>query len=395
MKIAILDPFSGIAGDMLLGALVDVGLEADWLRALPGRLGLDDVGVAIRSVQRASIACVKVDFSIPPQPHGRHIAEIRRIVAGSGAPEAVRATADAAFTAIATVEGALHAQAAERVHLHEVGAVDAILDVVGTVWGLHELGVERTFCGPVSMGDGFVRAAHGVLPVPAPATLRLLEGHRVRPGPEGSGELVTPTGAALIRALEALEPPAEYTPLRSGFGAGTKELDGRANALRITLAEAAPAAMAEGTAGPTEQLIMITADIDDMPGEYLAAIADDLRAEGALDVVLLPTIMKKGRPGMRIEVLLRPESSRAAEERLLCGSTTIGLRRSAVVRRYLPRREARVGVLGHDIRVKVVTLPDGSRRAKPEFDDVRRVALATGRPARDILRLATEAAEHG
>ena len=175
VKIAILDPFSGIAGDMMLGALVAVGLDPEWLRALPARLALGGVTVHIRDVERAHIACTKVDFDIPPQPHGRHISGIRKLVHDAGLPLTVTARADAAFAAIATVEGELHGMPAEKVHLHEVGAVDAILDVVGSIWGLEMLGVERVYCGPIALGDGTVEAAHGELPVPAPATLRLLE----------------------------------------------------------------------------------------------------------------------------------------------------------------------------------------------------------------------------
>ena len=235
MRIAILDPFSGISGDMTLGALLGVGLDPDWLRALPGRLGLAGIGVDIREVLRGELVCWKVDFNIPPQPHGRHISQIREIVSASGAPASVREKADAAFWAIATAEGAIHGMPPEDVHLHEVGAVDAILDVVGAIWGLAELGVAEVRCGLIRTGDGTVRAAHGLLPVPAPATLKLLEGHRVSPGPEGAGELVTPTGAALVRVLSAGMPPEVYTPVRSGFGAGTKDFPDRANALSIVL----------------------------------------------------------------------------------------------------------------------------------------------------------------
>ncbi|HEX5970658.1 MAG TPA: LarC family nickel insertion protein, partial [Gemmatimonadaceae bacterium] len=182
MRTAILDPFSGIAGDMTLGALLGVGLDAEWLRALPARLALADVRVEIREVLRGELVCWKVDFDIPPQPHGRHIDEIRELVAKSGAPQRVRERADAVFLAIATAEGEIHGMPPEEVHLHEVGAVDAILDVVGVVWGLEELGVKDVRCGPLRTGDGTVRAAHGLLPVPAPATLKLLEGHVIQPG---------------------------------------------------------------------------------------------------------------------------------------------------------------------------------------------------------------------
>jgi uncharacterized protein (TIGR00299 family) protein len=386
VRIAIFDPFSGVAGDMTLGALLEIGLDPAWLRALPQRLGLEDIGVDIRPVVRADIKCTKVDFEIPPQPHGRHLKQIRELVARSPAPERVRALADDAFTGIASAEAEIHGVPIEKVHLHEVGAVDAILDVVGSIWGLHELGVERVYCGTIALGDGTVKAAHGVLPVPAPATLKLLEGHPVRPGPEGSGELVTPTGAALVRVLSKGPPPGEYVPLRSGYGAGTKEFKGRANALRIVLAE-------ERAAGGVQSIVQLASDLDDMSPEYVAAVAERLREAGALDVVLVPTIMKKGRAGVRIEILVRPADADRLESTLLAESTTIGVRRLSLTRRALPREERAVEVLGHRIGVKLVTLPDGSRRGKPEFEDVQRAALATGRSLQDIFMLAAGAAE--
>lgn len=387
MRVAILDPFSGIAGDMLLGALVQVGLDPEWLRALPNALGIEQIGVEIREVIRGEIVCQKVDFDIPPQPHGRHIDEIRSLVAKSGAPARVRELADRAFTAIATAEGEIHGLPPEKVHLHEVGAVDAILDVVGTIWGFEMLGVERIYCGPIALGDGTVKAAHGMLPVPAPATLKLLEGHPVRPGPEGSGELVTPTGAALVRVLSSGPSPTEFVPRRSGFGAGTKDFRGRANALRVILADS----VSSGAA--IEELIELVCDIDDMTPEYLAAVADRVRESAALDVTLLPVSMKRGRPGTRVEVLCRTADAAHLEEQLLVETTTIGVRQRTVRRRALPRDMIQLTVLGHAIAAKVVTLPTGSRRAKPEFADVQRVALATGRPLRDISSLAAIEAE--
>jgi uncharacterized protein (TIGR00299 family) protein len=390
VTIAILDPFSGISGDMTLGALVDLGLDPAWLTALPVTMGLEGIGVRIHDVRRGDIACKKVDFDIPPQPHGRHVREIRRLVAGSGAPDRVRDRADAAFTAIATAEGAIHGIDPEKVHLHEVGAVDAILDVVGAIWGMDLLGVDTVYCGPIALGDGTVRAAHGILPVPAPATLKLLEGHAVRPGPEGAGELVTPTGAALVRVLSSGPPPTEYVPRRSGFGAGTKDFQGRANALRMILADD----VRHGAASPeVDQLVMLATDIDDMSGEYLAALADSLRAHGALDVVVLATMMKKGRPGVRVEVLVRPADASTLEALLLTGSTSIGVRRTPVERRALPRRTTSVEVLGHTIAVKVVNLPGGGTRAKPEFEDVLAASRSTGKPVHEVLELAVRASQ--
>lgn len=387
MKVGILDPFSGISGDMTLGALLDVGLDAEWLRGLPSSLGLDGVGVRIADVKRGEIACKKVDFDIPVQPHGRHLRHLQEIVSRSAAPSIVKERANRAFTLIAEQEAAIHATTVERVHLHEVGAVDAILDVVGSVWGFELLGIERVFSGAIATGDGVVQAAHGTLPVPAPATLRLLEGHPVRPGPQGAGELVTPTGAALVRVLSSGPPPREYVPLRSGFGAGTREFPDRANALRLIVAEC------PSVPGSVEELVQLASDIDDMSPEYLAATADLLRDAGALDVVLLATTMKRGRQGTRIEVLARPADAERLELLLLTETTTIGVRRVDVRRRALPRELRNVDVLGYSVAVKIVQLPGGGVRAKPEFTDVQRVAEQTGRPLRDIFQLAAEQAE--
>lgn len=387
MKIAILDPFSGIAGDMTLGALLDVGLEPEWLRALPGVLGLENIGVRIERVKRGEIAGWKVDFDIPPQPHGRHLKHLKAIVDASSAPDSVKEKATAAFAAVATIEAEIHGTTIEKVHLHEVGAVDAILDIIGSIWGMHLLGIEKVYNTTLSLGDGFVDAAHGRLAVPAPATLRLLEGISVRPGPPDSGELTTPTGAALVRVLSSGAPPDEYTPLKSGYGAGTKDPKGRANALRILIAEVADVASA---APDAETLTMLAADIDDMTGEYIAAASDALREAGALDVTLLQTVMKKGRPGVRIEVLCRPAEAGRLETLLLRESTTIGVRHSSVLRRALPREMREVEVFGHQVQMKTVSLPGGGERAKAEYEDIRRVAAATGRSTAEVLEAITK-----
>ncbi len=387
MTIAILDPFSGIAGDMTLGALLEVGLDAGWLRALPGRLGLEGVEVRIERVRRASLACTKVDFEIPPQPHSRGMAEIREIVDRAGLPDPVRQRADAVYWQIAIAEGEVHGVPPERVHFHEVGAVDAILDVAGAVWGFELIGVERVYCGTIALGEGVVRAAHGELPIPAPATLRLLEGHPVRPGPPGSGELVTPTGAALVRVLSAGPPPSRFVPLRSGYGAGTRDLAGRPNALRLVLAES----VGEGAA--TDLLVQLVCDVDDMSAEYVAGVADRMRATGALDVTLSSVMMKKGRPGTRIEVLCSMLVADDLERRLFAESSTLGVRRWIVERTALAREVQRITVLDHEVRVKVARLPGGGWRAKPEFEDVAAVAAATGLELRVVFGKAVEAAE--
>ncbi|MFL5464474.1 MAG: nickel pincer cofactor biosynthesis protein LarC [Gemmatimonadaceae bacterium] len=388
MKIAILDPASGIAGDMFLGALVHNGLDKGWLEKLPSTLGLSDVGVRIADVQRAGVRCVKVDFDIPPQPHGRAVSEIHRLIDAVKIPPTVARAAHAAFEAIATIEGAIHGVAPDQLHLHEVGAVDAILDVVGSLWGAELLGFERVYNTSVSLGDGSVKTAHGLLPVPAPATIRLLEGFNVRHGPPGSGELTTPTGAALLRVLSKGAPPDQYTPLSSGYGAGTRDIHGQLNALRIIVGEAE----LDHREHPhhhhdhvrTEHLHVLSADIDDMSPEELAGAADILRAEGALDVVLLHTTMKKGRLGTRVEALVQTSDLPRIENKIFLHFTTLGIKTFDVVRNALVRESRLVRYDGRDIRVKVATLPDGTRRAKPEFDDLKRVAEETARPLADV-----------
>jgi uncharacterized protein (TIGR00299 family) protein len=388
MKIAILDPASGIAGDMFIGALVDNGLDKAWLEGLPSALGLDGVGVRIADVQRAAVRCVKVDFDIPPQPHGRAVSEIHRLIDAVKIPDKVARSAHAAFEAIAAIEGAIHGVAPDDLHLHEVGAVDAILDVVGSIWGVELLGIERVYNTKVALGDGTVKTAHGILPVPAPATIRLLEGFNVRHGPPGSGELTTPTGAALLRVLSKGAPPAEYIPRRSGYGAGTRDIQGQLNALRIIVGEAAVEHHDHHHHNHehvhTEHLHVLSADIDDMSPEELAGAADLLRAEGALDVVLLHTTMKKGRLGTRVEALVQTSDLARLEEKIFLQFTTLGVKTFDVVRNALVRESRLVRYDGRDIRVKVATLPDGTRRAKPEFDDLRRLAEETARPLAEI-----------
>ena len=387
MKIAVLDPASGIAGDMFIGALVDNGLDRAWLERLPSTLGLDGVSVRIADVQRSGVRCVKVDFEIPPQPHGRAVSEIHRLIEAVGIPESVARSAHAAFEAIAAIEAAIHGVAPDDLHLHEVGAVDAILDIIGSIWGLELLGIERIYNTRIALGDGTVKTAHGLLPVPAPATIRLLEGFNVRHGPPGSGELTTPTGAALLRVLSKGAPPQEYTPRSSGYGAGTRDIQGQLNALRIIVGEAAVEGR-EHHGGHqhvhTEHLHVLSADIDDMSPEELAGAADILRAEGALDVVLLHTTMKKGRLGTRVEALVQTSDLARLEEKIFLQFTTLGVKTFDVVRKALVRESRLVRFDGRDIRVKVATLPDGRQRAKPEFEDLRRVAEETARPLAEI-----------
>jgi uncharacterized protein (TIGR00299 family) protein len=386
MKIAVVDPASGIAGDMFLGALVDIGLDRAWLERLPATLGLEGIGVRIADVKRCGVHCVKVDFDIPPQPHGRPVSEIHALIDRAGTPPVVGQKAHATFDAIAGVEATIHGVSTEKLHLHEVGSVDAILDIVGSIWGLELLGVQALYNTRISLGDGTVKTAHGVLPVPAPATLRLLEGLTVVHGPTGSGELTTPTGAALLKVLSKGPPPAEYKPSRSGYGAGTRDIKGQLNAVRIILGESV-SVKHDGAVHhhpQVEHLHVLSADIDDMSPEELASAAETLRAQGALDVVLLHATMKKGRPGTRVEALVRVADASRLEEKILLQFTTLGVKRTDIVRTALQREARVVNLGGHEIRVKVSTLPDGTTRAKAEFDDLSRVAKETMRPVAEL-----------
>ena len=387
MKIAVVDAASGIAGDMFLGALVDVGLDRQWLERLPAALGLEGIGVRIADVKRCGVRCVKVDFDIPPQPHGKAVSEIHALIDRAGVPPSVAQKAHATFDAIAGVESTIHGVSTEKLHLHEVGSVDAILDIVGGVWGLELLGVQALFNTRIALGDGTVKTAHGVLPVPAPATLRLLEGLSVAHGPDGSGELTTPTGAALLKVLSKGPPPGEYKPARSGYGAGTRDIKGQLNAVRVILGESISSKdnlSARHNHPQTEHLHMLSADIDDMSPEELAGAAETLRAQGALDVVLVDVTMKKGRPGTRVEALVRVADVSRLEEKILLQFTTLGVKRTNVLRTALQRESKVVNLGGHEIRVKVSTLPDGSRRSKAEFDDLNRVAQETMRPITEL-----------
>lgn len=398
MRIAILDPVAGIAGDMCLGALVHAGLPAAFVESLPARLGLDGVVARVMAVKKKGIAAIKVDFDIPPQPHGRHVPAILRLIEASDAPAEVKAAASRAFTALGEAEATVHGSTIERVHLHEVGAVDAILDIVGTIWGLAELGVSRVFVTPIQLGDGTIDFSHGVTPVPAPAVVQLLEGFPTRSGPAGAGELTTPTGAALLRTLATAGVPSAYVPRGQGYGAGTKDLADRANVLRLILADMAEPAPVPDTATTTgvhhDVVVQLACDIDDMTPELVAAAADALRDAGALDVVLLPCVMKKGRAATRVEVLCRPDTAAALTTMLLVHTTTLGVRQSTMDRTMVARELLDVTSYGHTVQVKVAHLPDGTERPKPEADDVRRVAAATGRSAHAVATDALHAAQH-
>ncbi len=384
MRIAILDPAAGISGDMTLGSLISLGLPVSWLEALPGRLGLAGVRVSVRDIRRSGVGCTQVEFTIPEQPHGRHVGELVRLVEQAPVSGWVRERAVAAFRLLGEAEGRVHGVAPEEVHLHEVGAVDAVLDIVGAIEGFEQLDVDQIYHWPVAVGHGWVDAAHGKLPVPAPATALLLEGLEVASGGPVEGEATTPTGATLLRVLSAGRPPATWRVLRSGWGAGQRDPKHYPNALRIILAEQAAEA---------GRVALLATDVDDMSPEYVEPLRQALVAAGALDVQTWPVQMKKGRQGFRVEVVASEEKAEQVTAALFRHSTTAGIRRWVAERATLPRRQVTVQ-LSPDVavRVKVLEQPGGVR-VKPEYDDVLAAASALGRPPLEVARAAQRDAE--
>ena len=382
MRIAILDPAAGISGDMTLGALLSLGLPVSWLEELPGRLGVGDVRVTVGDVRRAGITCRQIDFKIPEQPHGRHVGELIKLVERAPVSDWVKERAVRAFRLIGEAEGRVHGIAPEKVHLHEVGAVDAVLDIVGAIEGFERLGVDAVHNFPVAVGQGWVDAAHGKLPVPAPATAILLEGLEIAAGGPVEGEATTPTGAALLRVLSAGAPPDRWRMVGSGWGAGQRDPKHYPNALRILVAEAA---------GEAARVVLLATDVDDMSPEYVEPLRQALVQAGALDVQTWPVQMKKGRQGFRVEVMAPEALAEAVTAELFRHSTTAGVRRWVAERATLPRHQLTVRLDGVAVRVKV--LDGGTVRVKPEYDDVLAAAQALGRPPLDVARAVERDAE--
>ena len=385
MRIAILDPAAGISGDMTLGALLSLGVPPSWLEQLPDRLGLAGVGVTIRDVRRGSVGCRQVEFTVPEQPHGRHMGALVRLVERAPVSDWVRERAVRAFRLLGEAEGRVHGVAPEKVHLHEVGAVDAVLDIVGAIEGFEQLGVDAVYNWPVAVGNGWVDAEHGRLPVPAPATAILLEGVEIASGGGPvEGEATTPTGATLLRVLSSGRPPGQWRLVSSGWGAGRRDPTHYPNALRILVAEQAAEA---------GRVALIATDMDDMSPEYVEPLRQALVAAGALDVQTWPVQMKKGRSGFRVEVVAPEEFADQVTAALFRHSTTAGVRRWMAERATLPRRQVTVQ-LSPDVavRVKVLEQPDGIR-VKPEYEDVLAAARALGRPPIEVARAAQRDAE--
>ncbi len=399
-RIAYFDAPSGISGDMTLGALVDAGLPlaalADGLRAaLPA---LDGYEIVAERVSQHGIGGTRVSVVLDPahpQPQ-RSWRAIRALLEDSALPAPARANALTIFAALARAEAQIHGTSVEEVHFHEVGAVDSIVDIAGAALGLHLLGVEEIYCSPLSDGRGFTRSQHGIIPIPAPATLALLAaaGAPLREAPT-ERELVTPTGAAIVAALAEFRRPPLHL-LAVGYGFGQRELPWP-NALRLWLGEAdessdtpAPAAPApSATDAERDEATLIETNIDDMNPQFYAPLLEKLLAAGALDAWLTPIIMKKGRPAITVAALAAPEHAEALAALIIEGTTTLGVRLTTTERRKAAREFATVATPWGAVRTKLKRWRGIIVAAVPEYDDCAALALATGLPIATIHAAAT------
>lgn len=370
-RVLVFDPFAGISGDMILGALVDLGLSSAWLADFAGSLRLGPIRVEVGTADRLGISCRRVEFQIPSEHRHRHLRDVLEIVEGSSAPRPTKALAGKVFRRLAEAEASIHGVSVEAVHFHEVGALDAILDVLCVAAGIAELGFDECYTRPVALGTGWVDMQHGRFPLPAPAALKLLEGLVVRET-DFAGECTTPTGAALLSTLvDGRRCPEEFIPLRSGYGAGERDPKDRPNCLRLIAGELL-AAREEAA------VFVIQADLDDQVPEYLPAAQQALLDAGALDATVHAVTMKKGRPGWRVEALAPGHKLDQVLESLLSNTSTIGARYWPVNRQVLARVEELVEWRGQAIRCKRVHVPGGPDRWKPEYDDVILAARTLG-----------------
>jgi len=380
-----LDAFAGLAGDMLLAALLDAGASETAVRGGLARLGLPGWELA---VERRPVSGIHaLDVRVVADPTGathRTWAVVRDLVGGAGLPDAARDLALAVFGRLAEAEAGVHGVAPEEVHFHEVGAIDSIVDIVGSALALAELAPDRVTCCPLPLGTGFVQTAHGPLPLPAPATLALLAGVPTRAaGIEG--ELVTPTGAAFVAACVEDHPPwPSFVPQAVGYGAGDRTLPDRPNLLRVVLGEEAPA--------PAVDAVEVGANIDDMTPEAHGFLLEALFAAGALDAWFVPIQMKKGRPAVGVWALCESDRTEQVTEAFLRHSSTLGVRCRRVSRRCLPREERTVETPFGPVRLKVARGPGGWERAAPEYEDCAAAARAAGVSLEEV-RLAALAAQ--
>jgi len=386
MKLAYFDCFAGAAGDMLLGSLLDAGLDRAALEQQLQGLNLPGWRLSVEKVVKQGLSATALSVVVPGEQPTRHLSDITAILDNSALAAADKAQALRVFQRLAEAEARVHGSSPEEVHFHEVGAVDAIIDIVGVVCGLRLLGVQAVQASPLPLGRGFVRAAHGVLPLPAPAVVELLQGVPIT-GTSAPGETVTPTGAALLATLAERFGPLPAMRLQgSGHGAGRREAD-YPNVVRLLLGETEEAPN-------VEMLVVLETNIDDMNPQLYEHVLARLFEAGALDVWLTPVYMKKNRPGQVLAALGRTAQENALSQIIFTETTTLGLRRRLVERQSLGRQMLQVTTRYGVAQVKAAILDGQVLRLIPEYDDCRRLAAATGAPLREVLLEVEQAARH-
>jgi len=383
LKTLYYDCFAGISGDMAVGALIDLGADVSALEASLKNLPLSGYDLRITRENRRGITGTRFEVVLADGPEvSRTYGIIRTLIGESGLPEAVRRTAFNIFNPIAVAEAAIHGEAVEEVHFHEIGAVDSIVDIVGYALCLEQLGIERTIAGPPELGGGTVTSRHGVIPVPAPATLEILKGIPVRIGGVPH-EATTPTGAAILAAtVDEFTERLFMVPEKIGYGLGRRDPE-IPNVLRAVLGRSTAV---KKERRPGEALCILECTIDDMNPEIYEHVLSRLLEAGALEAFLAPVIMKKSRPGVTMTILCRPEEKESMENILFQETTTLGVRGHSVERRFLERRIRTVSTPFGPVRVKEALQAGKVIRVKPEFEDCRKLAETHGVPLGDIYR---------
>ncbi len=382
-RVLYLEPIGGLAGDMFLAAALDLGVSRDALVTQLQTLGVSGWELKVTRTERHHLFGTHVEVVTPAPAHAhvhRAWRDIDALISGSGLSATAKANALKVFRLIGEVEAKIHGTTLDDIHFHEVGAVDSIVDICGAAVVLDLLGNPRVYCAPPPLGSGTITIAHGVVPVPVPATLALLEGVPVKF--EGRGELVTPTGAALIKAFATVSAPPQLVIERHGYGAGTRDFPDRANLVRMSLGTV--------TAEPAT-LTVLECNLDDATPQLLGALLETVLARGARDAWIAPVVMKKGRPGHLVGVLTDAAHHDALVETLLRETTTLGVRAHPVSRTELQRRHQAVQTPWGEVRVKLGLRGEALFNAAPEYEDCKALAEKAGVPLKDVLAAAQAA----
>jgi uncharacterized protein (TIGR00299 family) protein len=391
MKLAYFDCFSGISGDMTLGALVDAGCDVERLRADLRGLQVPGWELSAEKVWKNGMTATYVKVKTEDRSKHRSLGAIHEILQKSRLAPRVRERAAAIFTKLGEAEARVHDVPLEKIHFHEVGAVDAIVDIVGACIGFQALGIDKFACSALNVGGGTAKMAHGVLPVPAPATADLLQGKPTYSNGVRK-ELITPTGAAIIVTLcDSFGPQPPMSVSAIGYGAGTADLEGQPNVVRILIGEATE----ETVAGFDEEIAVIEANLDDMNPQIYGYFLEKALAAGALDVYTTPVQMKKNRPGTLLTVLCKPQDTNTLMSLIFAETTTFGARTYRAQRRTLPREFLKVATAFGDVRIKISRANGRILHVAPEYDDCRKLAVEKSVPLQRVISEALRAYEAG